>query len=395
MIYLDNNATTAVAPEAVDAMQPFVTDQYFNPSSPYEAARGPADAIAQARARVAAFLGGVDPDQILFTGSATESNNAAIFGTLRANPGRRHIVTTGVEHPSVWEVCKEAEREGCEVSFVGVKPSGALDMDAFVRALRADTLLVSVMHANNETGVVFPVEELARVVKETNPGILFHTDATQTAGKLPLDLTGPLRNVDMLSFSGHKLHGPKGVGALFLRRGSRVRPFLCGGHQENGRRAGTENVGHIAALGTACDLAQAALSDEQRMRSLRDHLQQELTARIPWILVNGGDTERLPNTLNLACYSIEGESILYQLDEQGICASSASACTSGSLEPSHVLKAMAVPFLAMHGSVRFSMSRYTTAEEVETVIQVFPAIVDTLRRMSPYWDIKQQAPRDA
>ena len=393
MIYLDNNATTAVAPEVVASMEPYLTSAYFNPSSAYEASRGPATAIAAARSQVAAFLGGVRPDEVLFTGCATESNNASIFGVMRANPGRLHIVTTAVEHPSVLEVCKEAEREGCRVSFIGVNRKGELDVDAFVKALQPDTLLVSVMHANNETGVVFPIADLARIVKETNPDILFHTDATQSAGKLPLDLTGALSAVDLLSFSGHKLHGPKGVGALFVRRGTRIRPFMCGGHQEGGRRAGTENVGHIVALAQACVLAEASMESEHSMADLRDRLEAALCERIPWIEVNGAGTARLPNTLNLACHCIEGESILYQLDAAGICASSGSACTSGSLEPSHVLKAMQVPFMAMHGSVRFSLSRYTTAAEIDAVIEVFPGIVERLRRISPYWDIGNNAPR--
>lgn len=393
IIYLDNNATTPVAPEAFEAMRPFLTTAYFNPSSMYEAARGPAHAISAARATVAAMLGGITPDEIIFTGSATESNNTAIFGALRAS-GRRHIVTTAVEHPSVLEVCKEAKRTGAEVTLVGVNRQGELDMTAFVRALRPDTLLVSVMHANNETGVIFPIAELARITKETNPSILFHTNATQSAGKLPIDLKDTLAQVDLLSFSGHKLHGPKGVGVLYIRRGTACRPYIIGGHQERGMRAGTENTGHIAALAKACELAESARADEGRVAALRDRLQTELCAHIPWLEVNGAEAERLPNTLNLACHSIEGESILYQLDESGICASSGSACTSGSLDPSHVLKAMQVPFSAMHGSVRFSLSRYTTEAEVNKVIEVFPAIVQRLRRLSPYWDAAACRPRD-
>lgn len=393
-IYLDNNATTAVAPEVVAVMRPFFEDQYFNPSSMYEAARGPAHALAAARRAVADWLGGVHPEEILFTGCATESNNTAIFGALRAQPARRHIITTAVEHPSVLEVCKTAAREGSEVTFLPVDGQGRLDENALVRALRPDTLLVTVMHANNETGVVFPIARLARLTKETNPAILFHTDATQTAGKLPLDLVNEYRQVDMLSFSGHKLHAPKGIGVLLLRRGTPCRPLLIGGHQQEGRRAGTENVAFIAGLAEACRLAAADRERErERVGRLRDRLERELGARIPALQVNGGEAERLPNTLNLSCHYIEGEGILYQLSAQGICASSGSACTSGSLEPSHVLRAMRVPFTAIHGSVRFSLSRYTTDAEIDTVVRVFPEVVRNLRRLSPYWDNARNVPR--
>jgi cysteine desulfurase len=392
-IYLDNNATTSVAPEAFEAMTPFLTDQYFNPSSMYEQAEGPAHAVEAARASIAAFLGGVAESEVVFTSCASESNNAAIFGAIRANSSRRHIITTAVEHPSVLEVCQEAEREGCEVTILGVDEHGQLDTTEFIQALRPDTLLVTIMHANNETGVIFPIEELSRLTKETDPAIVFHTDATQSLGKLDVDLTAGLEHVDMLSFSGHKLHAPKGVGVLYMRKGVPCRPFLCGGHQERGRRAGTENVCHIVALAKACELAAAAQSDEQQVRALRDRLQAALSARIPHIQVNGEGTPRLPNTLNVACHYIEGEGILYQLSEYGICASSGSACTSGSLDPSHVLKAMHVPFTAMHGSVRFSLSRYTTDAEVDSVIEVFPGIVSSLRRMSPYWDNANNRPR--
>jgi len=394
-IYMDNNATTPVAPEVFEVMRPFLTDQYFNPSSMYEQAEGPGKAIEAARETVAACLGGIEPSEVIFTGCATESNNTAIFGCMRANPKRRHIITTAVEHPSVLEVCREAEREGCDVTVLGVDRQGQIDTAEFIQALRRDTLLVSIMHANNETGVVFPIEELSRLAKETDPGIIFHTDATQSIGKLDVDLTGELVNVDLLSFSGHKLHAPKGVGALFMRRGTPCRPFLCGGHQERGRRAVTENVCHIVALAKACELALAAQTDEQLVRKQRDRLQAALLAQIPALEVNGGESERLPNTLNVACHCIEGEGILYQLGEYGICASSGSACTSGSLDPSHVLKAMQVPFMAMHGSVRFSLSRYTTEEEIDTVIGVFPGIVRSLRRLSPYWDDEADSPRES
>ncbi len=392
-VYLDNNATTAVAPEALEAARPFLTDAYFNPSSMYEQARGPSHAVRDARAVVARFLGGVAPEDVIFTGCATESNNAAIFGAIHANPARRHIVTTAVEHPSVIEVCREAERRGCEVTYLPVDPEGRLDMAAYVKALRRDTLLVTVMHANNETGVVFPVAELARIAKETDPGILFHTDATQSMGKLDVDLAGGFRHIDLLSFSGHKLHAPKGVGVLYQKRGARCRPFLAGGHQERGLRAGTENVAFIVALGKACELAMAARADESRIRALRDRLQAALESRIPYVHINGGGAERLPNTLNISCHYIEGEGILYELNAHGICASSGSACTSGSLDPSHVLRAMHVPFTAIHGSVRFSLSRYTTDDEIDTVIRVFPDIVRNLRHLSPYWDDAAGAPR--
>jgi cysteine desulfurase len=393
IIYLDNNATTQVAPEVVEAISPFLSGEYFNPSSMYEAARGPADAILAARKTVARLLGHARPSEVLFTSCATESNNTAVFGTIAANPERRHVVTTAVEHPAIFEVCKDLERRGFEVDFIPVDTQGRLDKGEFVRALRPDTLLVSVMHANNETGVIFPVDELSRITKETDPSIVFHTDATQSVGKLPIDLRGSFKHVDLLSFSGHKLHAPKGIGALYIRRGTRCRPFLLGGHQEDGRRGGTENVAFIAGLARALELAvEHRDQDEQRIRTMRDRLQDELSASIPYIEVNGGDAPRLDNTLNIACHFIEGEGILFQLSEHGICASSGSACTSGSLEPSHVLRAMNVPFTAVHGSVRFSLSRYTTDEEIDTVIEVFPEIVASLRRLSPYWDTERDAP---
>lgn len=394
VIYLDNNATTRIAPEVLEAMLPFLTEEYFNPSSAYERARTAGQALAKARSQVAQFLGGVEPAEILFTACATESVNTAIFGAAKANPNRRHVITTTVEHPAVVEVCRELERMGYEVGWLPVDRQGRIDLASFIRALRHDTLLVATMHANNETGVVFPIAELARLTKETDPTILFFTDATQTAGKIPLDLTGEFSNVDMLAFSGHKLHAPKGIGALYTRRGTPIRPFMLGGHQESGRRAGTENVPYIVGLGAA---VQLALSDhdtvEPRIQGLRDRLERELAARIPWLEVNGAEAPRLPNTLNLSVHFIEGEGILYQLNEHGICASSGSACTSGSLEPSHVLRAMHVPFTAVHGSVRFSFSRYNTDADVDKVIEVFPRIVENLRRISPYWDPERNRPR--
>jgi cysteine desulfurase len=321
--------------------------------------------------------------------------NAAIYGAIHANPGRRHLVTTAVEHPAVYEVAKDLARGGFEIDYLPVDRAGRCDPRQLVRALRpGETLLVAAMHANNETGVVFPVAELARLTKETDPEILFLADATQTAGKLPLDLTGELRSLDFLAFSGHKLHAPKGIGVLFVRRGARLRPFLVGGHQESGRRAGTENVPYIVGLARACRLAQENHDEvDRRIRRLRDRLEAGLMAAIPCLEVNGAGAERLGNTLNASAHFIEGEGMLYQLNDHGICASSGSACTSGSLEPSHVLRAMQVPFTAMHGSIRFSLGRYNTDAEIDEVLRVFPGIVGSLRRLSPYWDQDANRPR--
>lgn len=393
-VYADNNATTMIAPEVYEAMIPFLTEDYFNPSSMYEPARSAAHAIDRARREIAGLLGVSAPKQILFTSCATESNNAAIIGATRANANRRHIITTTVEHPAVLEVCKDLQRTGYKVTFVPVDGDGNLDIREFVRALGPETLLVSVMHGNNETGVIFPIEELARLTKETDPSIIFHTDATQTVGKIPIDLDGEHRDVDMLSFSGHKLHTPKGIGGLFIRRGTPCRPFMIGGHQEEGRRGGTENVPYIVGLAKAVSLAMRTREqDETRIRMLRDRLEDALVKKIPHVQVNGKGAPRLPNTLNISCHCVEGEGMLYQLSACGICASSGSACTSGSLEPSHVLRALNVPFTAVHGSVRFSLSRYNTEEDIDRIIEVFPGIVGNLRKMSPYWDDKTNAPR--
>jgi cysteine desulfurase len=393
VIYLDNNATTRVADEVYDALNPFLRETYFNPSSMYEAAHAPGDALEAARRTICGFLNAGNPKQVLFTSCATESNNTAIYGAIRANPGRRHIITTKVEHPAVLGVCEDLARNGFDVTFLPVDTRGILDTAEFVKALTPQTLLVSIMHANNETGVIFPIEQLSRLTKETDPSILFHTDATQSAGHLPLDMKGNLKNIDMLSFSGHKMHAPKGVGVLYIRRGTPCRPYMIGGHQEDSRRAGTENVAFIVGMAKACELAAAHREDEDRVREMRDRLEAGILERIPSTEVNGQGAARLPNTLNVAFHYIEGEGILYQLSNYGICASSGSACTSGSLEPSHVLLAMDVPFTAVHGSVRFSLSRYTTDEEVDRVIEVMPGIVRNLRNLSPYWDVENDRPR--
>ena len=394
MVYLDNNATTQVSPEVYEAMIPYFTEDYFNPSSMYEPARKTGQALVAARQNVAACLGGLDPKEILFTGCATESNNNAIFGAARGNPDRRHIITTAVEHPAVLEVCRELERDGYRVTLLNVDRDGNLNVSEFIQALSPSTLLVSIMHANNETGVVFPIDQLSRITKQTDPSIIFHTDATQTVGKLPINLVSGLPYVDMLSFSGHKLHAPKGVGVLFLRRGTRCRPYLFGGHQAEGRRAGTENVPYIIGISKALCLAEEHMEeDEARIGRLRDRLEKSLTEKIPSTQVNGKGAARLPNTLNISFHYIEGEGMLFQLSGPGICASSGSACTSGSLEPSHVLRAMKVPFTAIHGSLRFSLSRYNTDEDIDYVLEVLPAVVANLRKLSPYWDNVQNAPR--
>jgi cysteine desulfurase len=340
------------------------------------------------------MLGCGSKSEVIFTASATEGNNAAIWGTLRANAERRHIVTTAVEHPAVLEVAKEAARTGWRVTFLPVDSAGRLDAAALVRAIEKDTAIVSAMYANNETGVVFPVEDLARLVKEVDPAVVFHTDATQVAGKLPIDLSGRLRGVDILTLSGHKLHAPKGVGAMFVRRGTRWRPWVIGGHQERGRRAGTENVPYAVGLGRACELATTHLLEAVRLRRMQQRLEREVLARIPFSRVNGQGAERLPNTSSFAFDYVEGEAILFSLNERGICASSGSACTSGSLDPSHVLKAMGVPFTAAHGSLRISTSAYTTDADVDALLAVLPGIIESLRRGSPYWDVARTAPKE-
>jgi cysteine desulfurase len=393
-VYADNNATTAVAAEVVAAMNPFFTESYFNPSSMYEPARQVHAALDQARQTVARHFGLVDAKPILFTGCASESNNTAILGVAKANPRRRHVITTSVEHPAVLEVCKELERDGCQVTWLDVDCDGNLDIRQFVRALSPETLLVSIMHANNETGVVFPIQQLARLAKETDPSIVFHCDATQSVGKMRIDLAEEYRHVDLLSFSGHKLHAPKGIGVLYVRPGTPCRPLLIGGHQEAGRRAGTENMPYIVGLARALELAEEHFQDEEtRVCGLRDRLERSIEALIPNVQISGRGAPRLPNTLNVSCHYVEGEGMLYQLSDAGICASSGSACTSGSLEPSHVLRAMKVPFTAVHGSVRFSLSRYNTDADIDHILAVFPGMVANLRRLSPYWDQERNVPR--
>ncbi len=360
-IYVDNNATTRVAPEVVEAMTPYFSDMYGNPSSMHAFGRSVGSKLKAAREQVADLLG-ARPDEILFTSCGTESDSTAIYAALHATPEKRHIITTRVEHPAVKNLGEHLAKNGYRVTFVPVDRQGRLDLDYLYDHLADDTAIVSVMWANNETGTIFPVEEIARNVRER--GIVFHTDAVQTVGKIPVNMADSA--IDMLSISGHKLHAPKGIGVLYLRKGTKFAPFLMGGHQEGGRRAGTENTPSIIGMGRAAQLVMDAMEDENtRVKALRDKLERELLKRVPASMVNGDPDNRLPNTTSIAFEYIEGEAILLLMDQHGICASSGSACTSGSLEPSHVLRAMGVPFTAAHGSIRFSLSIYNTEEEID------------------------------
>ena len=380
-IYLDNNATTMVAPEVLEEMLPYFSQYYGNPSSMHSFGGRTAKDINDAREKTASLIG-AEPDEIVFTSCGTESDNTAIMSALDVNPSRRHIVTTRVEHPAVRALCEHLAGKGYLITTIDVDGDGNLNMDQYEKSLTKDTAVVSIMWANNETGVIFPVEKAAQLAKER--GILFHTDAVQAMGKIPIDIKNSA--IDMLSFSGQKLHAQKGIGVLYIRRGTRFSPYLIGGHQEKGRRGGTENTPAIIGLGRACELANQQLSKENgHVRALRDRLESEIINRIPNVKVNGGRSPRLPNTSNISFEFVEGESILLLLDKYGICASSGSACTSGSLQPSHVLRAMGVPYTMAHGSIRFSLSIYNTSEEIDVVINTLPPIIEKLRNMSPYW----------
>jgi cysteine desulfurase len=380
-VYVDNNATTKVAPEVLEAMLPYFSELYGNPSSMHFFGGQVQKKVDEARAKVADFLG-AEPSEIVFTSCGTESDNAAILGTLDSYPEKRHLITTRVEHPAVGNVSTYLGRKGYRVTELSVDREGRLDLDELRESLTDETALVTIMYANNETGVVFPIEEIGEIVKVR--GIPFHTDAVQAAGKIPLNMKKS--KVDMLSISGHKLHAPKGIGVLYIRKGTRFSPFMIGGHQEKGRRGGTENVPYIIGLGKACELAKKDLDEENtRVKALRDYLEAKLLEKIPNTLVNGDRVHRLPNTVSVSFEYVEGESILLLLSDLGICASSGSACTSGSLEPSHVLRAMGVPFTAAHGSIRFSLSIYNTKEEMDYIIEHLPPIIQRLRDISPFW----------
>ena len=388
VIYVDNNATTAVAPEVLEAMLPYLTEYYGNPGSIHTFGGSVAAKVEEARIKVAELLNANhrNPDgeatEIIFTSCGTESDNAAIWSALLTNPERRKVVASRVEHPAILNLGRELERRGYIFETVPVDGNGRIDMAALEEAVDDNTAIVSVMYANNEIGNIYPVEEIAEIAHKH--GALFHTDAVQAVGKVPIDLANS--RIDMLSCSGHKLHAPKGVGILYVRRGIRFRPFIVGGHQEKARRGGTENVASIVALGKAAELAGEAMRDEVKyLAMLRDRLEAGLLAAVPCIKINGDKESRLPNTSSVSFEYIEGEAILLLLNQFGICASSGSACTTGSLEPSHVLRAMGIPYTAAHGTIRFSFSRYNTVEEVDFILDKLPPVIATLRKLSPYW----------
>ncbi len=390
VVYLDNNATTCIAPEVLEAMMPYLSEWYGNPSSMHTFGGRIHRKIEEARASVAALIN-AEPEEIVFTSCGSEGDNAAIMSSLEAHPRKRHVITSRVEHPAVLNFCHHLGRKGFRVTFLPVDAMGRLDMDALAQSGDDDTAVASIMYANNETGVIFPIAEIADLLKSR--GILVHTDAVQAVGKIPLDVTR--LPVDLLTLSGHKIHAPKGIGALFVRKGTRFYPYIMGGHQERGRRAGTENVAGIIGLGRAAELASTHVKEAGTPPGrLRDRLESALLKSCPDARINGDVDNRLPNTSNMSFEYIEGEAILLRLNEYGICASSGSACTSGSLEPSHVLRAMGVPYTAVHGSIRFSLSRYTTEQEIDSVIDIMPGIIRELRELSPYGREQLSCPSD-
>jgi cysteine desulfurase len=383
IIYFDNNATTRVDDKVVESMLPFFSEKYGNPSSMYDFGGQVGKYIKEARIQVAELIGAADPQEIIFTSCGTESANMAIRGVLEINSQKKHIITTKVEHPCVLNTVKWLEKRGYQTTYLSVNSEGELDLNELKNSITPNTALVACMWANNETGVIFPVEKMAEITKEINPSTLFFVDAVQSAGKIPIDIKNT--KIDMIGISGHKLHAPKGIGALYIKKGTLVNPLIIGGHQERGKRAGTENVASIVGLGTASILALENLEDElTRVKAMRDRLERGLLEKIYNARVNGSRINRVPNTTNISFEYIEGELILLHMSDLGICASSGSACTSGSLEPSHVLRAMGIPFTAIHGSIRFSLSRYTTDKEVDYVLNTMPDIIKKLNSISPF-----------
>lgn len=381
VIYVDNNATTMVAPEVVEAMEPYLSKLYGNPSSMHKFGGQVRRAVNEARAQVAALIG-ADESEIVFTSCGTESDTTAVRAALQSQPRKKHIITSAVEHPAILGLCEHLQdKEGYAVTYLGVDGDGGLDLDTLEASITDGTALLTIMHANNETGIIFPIEQIAEIARDHD--IPFHTDAVQSVGKIPMDVHEI--GMDYLSLSGHKLHAPKGIGALYVRKGAPYEPLLIGGHQENDRRAGTEAVPGIIALGKAAELAGQNIDEEQtRVRRMRDSLQECITDQIEETRVNGANMPRLPNTLSISFEYVEGESILLMLDRNGICASTGSACSSASLQVSHVIEAMGLPPTCAHGSMRFSLSRYNTDEEIDRVCEVLPGIIQRLRTMSPF-----------
>ncbi|WP_220721322.1 cysteine desulfurase NifS [Agarivorans litoreus] len=389
LAYLDNNATTQVDQAVLQEMLPFLSEFYGNPSSIHRFGSQVGQAIEQAREQVQKLIGASHASEVIFTSCATEASATAILSAVEAYPKRKEIVTSVIEHPATLQLCQMLERKGYTIHWIGVDQRGRLDMEAYKAALSENVAVASFMWANNETGSLFPIRGMAELAKQH--GIVFHTDAVQVAGKLPIQVADS--GIDLLSISGHKFHAPKGIGALYLRRGAKFRPLLRGGHQERGRRAGTENSSGIVGLGKAAELAiQSIEQDSARIKLMRDRLEMGLLARVPNCFVTGDPKHRVPNTSNIAFEFVEGESILLMLDQHGIAASSGSACTSGSLEPSHVMRAMEIPYTAAHGAIRFSLSRFTTEAMVDQVLAVLPGIVEKLRMLSPYWDVTTNQP---
>jgi len=383
MIYLDNNATTRVAPEVFDAMKPYFNEQYGNPSSAHSLGQQMKSAVDKAREEVAQLIAAKYPEEVVFTSCGSESDNWAIRGVLEADSKKRHIVTTQVEHEAVRNLCRRLEEQGYEVTWLGVNRDGELNPEELGQSLRPDTALVSIMLANNETGVLFPIEALGKIVREHSEAV-FHVDGVQAVGKVPIDL-GRLE-VDLFALSGHKFHAPQGVGALYIRKGLKLAPYLIGGSQERGRRAGTSAVANIVGLGAAARLAQANDGSHERIRRLRDELEDHLLSTVPNAVLNGvaDRDKRLPNTANISFQYVEGENILRMLDAEGICVSTGSACHSSTHESSPTLKAMNVPYTAAQGSIRFSLGRYNTEAEIDRTLQALPPIIAKLVRMSPY-----------
>lgn len=385
LIYLDNNATTRVDDKVLEAMLPYLKDQYANPSSMYDFAKASGHALKEARGQMKDFFNAANEKEIIFTSCGSESANMAIRGVLNMNKNKKHIITTKVEHPCVLNLYQTLEKQGYSVDYIGVNSNGELDLAQLEEAIHFDTALVSVMYANNETGVIFPIQKISEIIKRKNPQTKFFVDAVQVAGKIPIDVQE--LGVDLLGVSGHKFHAPKGVGALYCNSKTVITPLIIGGHQEKGKRAGTENVPYIVGMGKAAAIASDFLKYEAtEVRRLRDKLEAGILKNVYNARLNTGAAQRVPNTTNIGFEYIEGELILLHLSDLGICASSGSACTSGSLEPSHVLRAMNVPFTAIHGSIRFSLSKYTTEQEIDYVNSVLPDIIEKIRNISPYQD---------